>query len=99
MKTEERRFLVYNHTDGVLAWPLMMTLMEAKAFVQRFPQRFRQQGCYWTASGQEMPSECVELTSVNESMKPVPLDEEELCELRRQQTGGPLVAGEPPRRR
>ena len=71
----ERRFLVYNRTDGIIAHPALMTLAEAKEFIRRFPERFGQQGYYLTASCDRVPACTVELQIVDESLNPVLPDE------------------------
>ena len=60
MKTE-KRYRVFNRTDGILASPNPMTLQEAEAFIRDFPKRYKQQGYYLTASGERIPAEAVEL--------------------------------------
>ena len=67
----ERRYLVFNRTDGVFADPGLMTLREAEEFIRQFPARFRRQGYYLTASGEPIPAECVELEIVDENLDPV----------------------------
>jgi hypothetical protein len=54
MKAKNRRFLVYNLTDGVAASPGLMTLAEARSFVRDFPRRFDRQGYYLTAARQRI---------------------------------------------
>ena len=44
MKTNGKRFLVYNLTDGVLAYPELLTLAEARGFIRSFPSRFAGRG-------------------------------------------------------
>jgi hypothetical protein len=63
--TAETRFLVYNVTDGVMAWPELMTLAEARRFVQHFPERFARQGCYLTASWERISPDAVLLEIVD----------------------------------
>ena len=65
MKSKPRRFLVYNVTDAVLAYPDLMTLAEARAFIRCFPGRFGGQGHYRTASGERISPEGVELEIVD----------------------------------
>ena len=71
----ERRFLVYNRTDGIIAHPALMTFAEAKEFIRRFPERFSRQGYYLTASRDRVPACAVELQIVDESLSPVLPDE------------------------
>ena len=61
----EARFLVYNVTDGVMAWPELMTLADARRFVQQFPDRFARQGYYLTASWQRISPDAVLLEIVD----------------------------------
>jgi len=56
-----KRFRVFNRTDGIPASPNIMTLQEAEAFVSEFPERYKRQGYYLTASGRRIPPEAVEL--------------------------------------
>ena len=62
---DEKRFMVFNRTDGVLAHPELMTRAEAEAFLESFPARFRRQGYYLTASRRRIPAQCVELEIVD----------------------------------
>ena len=86
--TAERRYQVFNHTDGVWASPFPMTLEEAEAFVQEFPRRFLRQGYYLTAAGQRIRPEDVELEIVG-------IDEtgEKVCV---PHPGGSVFSGDPP---
>lgn len=61
----EARFLVYNVTDGVMAWPELMTLAEARRFVQQFPERFARQGYYLTATWERIGPDAVLLEIVD----------------------------------
>jgi len=61
----EARFLVYNVTDGVLAWPELMTLADARRFVKQFPERFARQGYYLTASWERISPDAVALEIVD----------------------------------
>lgn len=61
----EARFLVYNVTDGVLAWPELMTLASAQRFVQQFPERFTRQGYYRTAFREQIRPDAVRLEIVD----------------------------------
>ena len=70
MKTNEKRFQVYNWTDGVPAHPDPMTLAEAMAFARHFPGRFAQQGYYLTASGERIRPDDVELEIVDVGESP-----------------------------
>jgi len=65
MKTRERRFLVYNLTDGVLAYPELLTLAEAQGWIRSFPNRFARQDHYWTASGERIRPDIVEFDIVD----------------------------------
>lgn len=67
MKANNKRFLVYNLTDGVPAFPGLMTLDEARRFVRDFPRRFDGQGYYLTGSRQRIRPEEVELEIVDTS--------------------------------
>mgnify|MGYP007044044985 FL=1 len=71
----ERRFLVYNRTDGIIAHPALMTLAEATEFIRRFSARFDRQGYYLTASRDRVPAGTVELQIVDEGLNPVLPDE------------------------
>lgn len=62
--TAERRYQVFNHTDGVWASPFPMTLEEAEEYVKGFPGRYERQGYYRTASGGRIRAEDVELEVV-----------------------------------
>jgi len=68
---DEKRYLVYNRTDKVLAHPTFMTLEEAEEFIRRFPVRFRHQGYYFTASQERIPAQSVDLVVVDEHLQPV----------------------------
>ena len=74
-KPGERRFLVYNRTDGIIAHPALMTFAEATEFIRRFPARLGQQGYYLTASRDRVPACTVELQIVDERLSPVLPDE------------------------
>lgn len=71
MGSDEKRYLVYNRTDEVLAHPTLMTLGEAEEFIRRFPARFRHQGYYFTASQERIPAQNVDLAIVDEHLRPV----------------------------
>lgn len=62
--TAKRRYHVFNHTDGVWAWPFPMNREEAEEFVNEFPERYERQGYYLTASGERIRPEDVELEVV-----------------------------------
>lgn len=62
--TTRRRYQVFNHTDGIWAWPFAMTRDEAEAFVRGFPERYERQGYYRTASGKRIWPDEVELELV-----------------------------------
>jgi len=64
METDKKRFLVFNHTDGIWASPFPMTRDESEAFVKDFPKRYEQQGYYLTASGKRIRPEDVDLEVV-----------------------------------
>ncbi len=70
MKTTDKRFLVYNLTDGILACPELLTLAEARSFIRSFPERFAQQGYYLTASGERIRPELVEFDMVDVGADP-----------------------------
>jgi hypothetical protein len=70
MKTQEKRFLVYNLTDGVLAYPELLTLAEARGLIWSFPNRFARQGYYLTASGERVRPELVEFDIVDAGADP-----------------------------
>ena len=57
----EKRYRVFNRTDGIPAYPSPMTLQEAEAFIRDFPKRYERQGYYLTACGDRIPAEAVEL--------------------------------------
>jgi hypothetical protein len=60
----KRRYSVFNHTDGVWAWPFPMSREEAEGFVEDFPMRYERQGYYRTASGKRIQPGDVELELV-----------------------------------
>jgi len=60
----EKRYLVYNKTDGVLAHSDAMTLDEATAFVQAFAHRYARQGYYLTAQRERIRPEDAALTII-----------------------------------
>lgn len=60
----ERRYQVFNCTDGIWASPLPMTWAEAEVFVKDFPARYGRQGYYLTASRERIRPEDVELEVV-----------------------------------
>lgn len=70
MKTTEKRFLVYNLIDGVLACPDLLTLAEARRFIRSFPARFTRQGYYLTASGERIRPDVVEFDIVDAGADP-----------------------------
>jgi hypothetical protein len=70
MKANEKRFLVYNLTDGVLAHPELLTLAEARSLIRGFARRFTRQGYYLTASGGRIDPEAVELEIVDAGQDP-----------------------------
>ena len=70
MKTE-KRYRVFNRTDGILADPRQMTLDEAKTFIRSFPRRFARQGYYLTATRERIQPEEVELEILDKHWKPV----------------------------
>ena len=72
----ERRFLVYNRTDGIIAHPALMTLAEATEFIRRFPARFDRQGYYLTASRERVLASAVEFQIIDERLHPVLPDDE-----------------------
>ena len=63
--TAERRHGVFNHADGVWAWPFPVVLKEAEEFVNEFIQPYKRQGYYRTASGKRIRTEDVELGIVS----------------------------------
>ena len=67
----EKRYRVFNRTDGILAAPSQMTLDEAKAFIRSFPSRFARQGYYLTATRERIRPEDVELGILDEDSNPV----------------------------
>jgi hypothetical protein len=70
MNTHERRFLVYNVTDGIMAHPDLMTLSEARNFIRHFPERFARQGYYLTWSRERIRPDEVELEIVDTGADP-----------------------------
>ncbi len=70
MKTNNKRFLVYNLTDGIEAHPDLMMLAEARRFVRDFAGRFAVQGYYLTASRERMSPEDVSLEIVDTGAGP-----------------------------
>ena len=67
---DDRRFMVFNLTDGVPAAPERMTLQAAQQFVLRFPQRYALQGYYLTASRERVPADRVELGIIDVGTEP-----------------------------
>lgn len=59
-----KRYHVYNATDGILAHPEAMTREEATAFVEAFRQRYTRQGYYLTARRHRIPPQAVHLTII-----------------------------------
>ncbi len=70
MKTDSKRFLVYNLTDGIVAHPDLMTLAEARRFVRDFPGRFAGQGYYLTVRRERIRPEDVSLDIVDTGAGP-----------------------------
>ncbi len=66
----DRRFMVFNLTDGVPAAPDLMTLQAAQEFVWRFPRRYALQGYYLTASRERVPADRVELGIIDVGTEP-----------------------------
>lgn len=71
MRTD-KRYVVFNRTDGIFADPRIMTLDEARAFVRDFPMRFAHQGYYLTAKRERIRPEAVVLEILDEHWEPVP---------------------------
>lgn len=67
---ENRRFMVFNATDGVPAAPDLVTLGEAQRFILRFRSRYAAQGYYLTAFGDRIPAERVELRIIDMASEP-----------------------------
>lgn len=63
---EQRRYRVFNRTDGVYADPRILTREEAEVVVRDFPKRFERQGYYLTGSRERIPPMAVELEIVDE---------------------------------
>lgn len=70
MKTMNKRFLVYNLTDGVLVHPDLLTLAEARSLIRGFAGRFSRQGYYLTASGERLSPELIEFDIVDAGADP-----------------------------
>ena len=66
----DKRFMVFNLTDGIPAAPDLMTLQEAQELVYRFPQRYEAQGYYLTASGGRVPADRIELEIIDTVSEP-----------------------------
>lgn len=60
-ETGERRYDVFNATDGIAATGDLLTLAEAAEFVRAFPRRFEPQGYYVTSDRHRIAPEDIEL--------------------------------------
>lgn len=67
-----KRYIVFNETDGIVAHPTAMSLEEARTFIRDFPRRFASQGYYLTASQERIKPEEIVLQILDEDWKLVP---------------------------
>jgi hypothetical protein len=70
-KMPRQTVYVYNSTDGVLAWPGPLPISPAKEFIREFPNKYKQQGYYRTATGERIRPEDVQLVLLDLEWEPV----------------------------
>ena len=76
---ESEKYLIYNCTDGIFAYPEPVTLSQAREFIREFPKRFSHQGYYKTIDGTRIRPEAVRLEILDKDMNFVPKDEPDDC--------------------
>lgn len=64
MSKTTKEYIVFNHTDGIIASPpdtTYATKKDAKEFIESFKQRFTKQGYYFTSNMERINPEHVDL--------------------------------------
>ena len=65
-----RRYMVFNRTDGVFAAADLLSLRAARELVRCFRHRYAAQGYYLTAWGERVPADSVELEIIDMDFEP-----------------------------
>lgn len=58
----QMKYAVFNETDGIFVTHEPVSYEQAKEIVREFPNRFKQQGYYLTATQERIPADQVLLT-------------------------------------